>query len=146
MARNRILATCLAAALALSAAAPMPAAAAPDAEDYAKVILGLVALGVVTHALRENRENNDRERVSRRDRERLRERQRQIAACQFEVRTRDGWADVYGRRCLDRAGVRVDRLPRECAFRVRARGETSVVYGERCLEDYGYRFEARRRH
>ncbi len=141
MVRNKMIATLLAAVLAFSPAVSTPASAAPDAEDYARVMLGLLALGVLVETL-----DNDRDRrLDRRESERARSMHRRIAACEFEVRTRNGWRDVYGSRCLERAGVRVSRLPRDCAFRVRGERGNSVVYGERCLEDYGYRFEVRSR-
>lgn len=153
MTRKTLIASLLAAALALAPAAP--AFAAPDGEDYAKILLGLLAAGAIVNALENERE---RERAAERSRQtpvyrdddgwgRHREGPRHRflpARCEFEVRTDRGWTDVLGKRCLEREGIRVGRLPERCEMRVRTHEGRSTVFGERCLRDYGYRVEARR--
>jgi hypothetical protein len=156
MTRKMLIASMLAAALALAPAAP--AIAQPGGEDYAKVLLGLLAAGAIVNALQNERE---RERQAQRNRYQPVEWERDRhhghnhrrgqgrfvlpARCEFEVRTRRGWTDVLGKTCLENEGVRVSRLPDACAFEVRTERGRRTVYGERCLRDFGYRVEAGRR-
>lgn len=156
MNRKMLIASILAAALALAPAAP--AVAEPGGQDYAKILLGLLAAGAIVNALQNERERERQAQRNRnqptawvRDRHHGQNRGRGQgrfvlpARCEFEVRTRSGWTDVLGKTCLDNAGVRVSRLPNECAFEVRTERGRRTVYGERCLRDYGYRVEAGRR-
>lgn len=153
MTRKMLIASLLAAGLALAPAAP--ALAAPDGEDYAKILLGLLAVGAIANALENER---DRERAAERarnrptdwrdhdDRRHGRRGDRGLPErCAFEVRTDRGWRSVFGRACLEREGVRVSRLPERCEFAVRTERGRRSVFGERCLRDYGYRVEAGRR-
>jgi hypothetical protein len=153
MKRKLLIASLLAAGLALAPATH--ALAAPDSEDYAKILLGLLAVGAIVNALENQRE---RERAAERARNRPAEwrghdRPRQgrggdrwlPARCAFDVRTGRGWSSVFGRACLEREGVRVSRLPDRCAFDVRTERGRRVVYGEECLIDHGFRVEAGRR-
>jgi hypothetical protein len=147
MIRKFATATVLSAALALAPTAP--AVASPDGEDYARVLLGLLAIGAIANALENER---DREAAARRRHDPVPQpgwhdgRRRELPArCEFEVRTRHGWTEVFGKRCLEEQGVRVSRLPEACAFDVRTDYGRRSVYGAECLEDYGYRVEARRR-
>lgn len=151
MLRKTLFASALSGALAFAPMTATPAFAAPDAEDYAKILLGILAVGAIANALENERE---RERaVTRRvplpneqgHRGGHRRHRGLPARCEFEVRTRRGYRDVFGRHCLERAGVRVDRLPEACEFEIRTERGWRTVYGSRCLRDYGYRVEARRR-
>lgn len=66
--------------------------------------------------------------------------------CMVELRNRRDRAQVFGERCLERAGVRVNRLPQACAFDIRTDRGRRTIYGARCLQEFGYRVaDARRR-
>jgi len=65
--------------------------------------------------------------------------------CEVELGSHRNRARVFGEHCLERAGVRVERLPATCEFRVRTDRGRRTVYGSRCLQEFGYRVEARRR-
>jgi hypothetical protein len=157
MIRKMLIASALAGTMALTSVAATPAIAAPDAEDIAKTALGLIVLGAIVSAA--NDQDRRRDEVSRgsnnhnddyRDDGRWGGHRRDSwrilpARCEFETRTRRGWADVFGRRCLSREGVNVNRLPDRCEFEIRTDRGERTVYGKRCLEDRGYRVEARRR-
>lgn len=153
MNRKTIIAAVVAVALALSPFAARPVAAEPGGQDYARILLGLLAAGAIAKALENERE---RERESQRvTRERpyedpfTRDDRRHRSywlpeRCEFDVRTRQGWTSAYGLHCLEREGVRVSRLPSRCAFDIRTDRGLRTVYGSRCLRDHGYRVEARR--
>jgi hypothetical protein len=150
MIRKTLFASALAGALALTSVTAQPAFAAPDGEDYAKILLGILAAGAIAKALENER---DRERAAERARQdpvwvpdNRRHRSRDLPQrCEFEVRTRHGWTDVFGKRCLEREGVRIGRLPDACEFDVRTDRGRRSVFGARCLRDYGWTVEARRR-
>ena len=158
MFRKTFLASTLAAALAVTSITATPAVAAPDGEDFARAALGLLVIGAIASASRDN----DRGRPApveptpgrggwdqgwnggghghgrgngggRHDRDRF----ALPADCAFEAYTHRGWRDVYGARCLNRAGFR--SLPEACVFEVGERHDRRTVYGARCLADFGYR-------
>ena len=156
MFRKTLAATTLALSLALSPVTATPAAAGPDGEDLAKAAIGLLIIGAIASAARDNR----RESRAARDHYQPHDprpgrghghggrhdwnRPASLpASCAFEIRTDHGRSDVYGRRCVENAGFRT--LPAACAFDVRIRGERRTVYGARCLSEFGYRTLAHRR-
>lgn len=155
MFRKTLIATALSGALAFTGAAP--AFAEPGGQDYARVLFGLLALGAIANAVEDRREDRENKAVPAhgtydpepywRDQDRRggrRDRWRVLPArCEFAVRTRGGWADVLSKRCLEREGVRVNRLPERCEFRVRTDRGRRSVFGSDCLERYGYTVEAR---
>lgn len=148
MFRKTLLATALSGVVAFTGAAT-PASAAPDGEDYAKVLLGLAAVGIIANALQNERESEAATTRRWNDPTPPRGHGHQghwrelPAQCEFAVRTRRGWTEVFGKRCLEREGVRVNRLPDRCEFRIRTENGRRTVYGADCLEDYGYTVEAR---
>jgi hypothetical protein len=157
MFRKTLAASTLALSLALSPITATPAAAGPDGEDLARAAIGLLIIGAIASAARDNTrdERADRDqyrpvepihgRVDRGGNGRGHDRDRHHAAalpqdCVLQVRTSRGTSDAYGRRCVERAGFRT--LPAACAFDVQDRGRTRTVYGSRCLSEYGYRTTA----
>ncbi|EPX87089.1 hypothetical protein [Salipiger mucosus] len=60
--------------------------------------------------------------------------------CVFEVRG-GGMRYVLGQGCLQRNGVRVNRLPRECLTRVRTGRGVRPAYVAGCLRRDGYRLD-----
>ena len=172
MIRKTLVTSALAFALALSPLAHRPAEAA-EGEDIARLLLGLVVVGAVVNAL-DNGDNGRNEQPSRATNhyddddwyrtDRYGERgwdhagrgwvppghrrlgRRELPShCMVELRNRRDRAQVYGERCLERAGVRVGRLPQACAFDIRTERGRRTIYGARCLQEFGYRTEARRR-
>ena len=149
MTRKTLLATALAGTMAFTSILATPATAAPDAEDYALTLLGLLAIGAIANAADDKNDRNrevtrgggywDHNDRGRHNRSRILPRR-----CEFETRTRRGWTDVLGESCLERHGVRVDRLPDRCEFQVRTERGRRTVFGSDCLEDRGYRIEPRR--
>lgn len=149
MFRKTLAATALSGALALGAIAT-PAAAEPGGQDYARVLLGIVTLGVLVDALNDDdkravsRRGDDYYRDNRYDpRGAYRYRATLPARCEFTVRGRNGRTNVFGESCLRREGVRVNRLPQRCEFRIRTDRGRRTVFASDCLENYGYTTEAR---
>ena len=66
------------------------------------------------------------------------------AACSVGLSSRHGPSRVYGKNCLDRSGVRTERLPRGCETWVQVGGRWRTAYGAHCLQARGWR-EARHR-
>jgi hypothetical protein len=126
--RRSLIATFMAAALALAAVGSAPARAG-QLTDFEKALLGLLAVGVIAKLIEEDPHRGGRGRVL-------------PASCAFDVHTRDGWRRVLGRACLEGSGVRTARLPRQCAFEWRGDLGRRTVYGARCLEDAGWRIVA----
>lgn len=129
--RKSVIATLLAAAVALVAVGSAPARAG-QLTDFEKGLLGLLAVGVIVKLIEDDRRRGGNGRVL-------------PASCEFDVHTRDGWRRVLGQRCLEDAGVRTARLPSQCAFEVRTDWGRRTVYGSRCLQNAGWRIVAHRR-
>lgn len=160
---KRLIATALAAAVALTAATATPVAAM-DRGERNRLLLGLTALAIIgaTASQSQNRSGgsvgrapdpwygnrDDDWRHDRRDdrdwRHGRHDRLSLPSDCQFSVRTRDGVRSVMGKSCLDQFGYRTSRLPDNCEFDIRtSRGEREV-FSSSCLRRQGYRIEARR--
>ena len=166
MIRKTLITATLAAALVFS---PLTSAPARADNDVGKILLGAIALGVVVNAIEKKRDRDQAEEQSQHvDRGRhqppygerprhgqrppvevpgrFRPRNRVLPAqCEFDVRTWDGRTDVLGARCMERAGVRVNRLPNRCEFSIPSPRGPRTVFGKRCLRHEGYTVEARRR-
>jgi len=138
------IAAVLAASLTITGFSTAPARA--DAEDIAKVLLGLAIIGGIAHAIDKD---NDAPDVSRRDpRPRRHDDRRRIyrdthtnlpANCLRSFETRRGTRWGYGARCLNRRMHHVN-LPNRCERRGEARnGRSRIFYGERCLAQHGFR-------
>ena len=163
MFRKTLAATALALSLAVSPMTATPAAAAPDGEDLARAAIGLLIIGAIASAARDNDRDDHADRGQYRPIEpahgrghgwnngrgngradgRGRDWRHASAlpqACVLQIRTAHGTSDAYGRRCVERAGFRT--LPAACAFDVQDRGRSRTVYGARCLSDFGYRTAA----
>lgn len=164
MFRKTLIASALSGALALTSFAT-PVAADPGGQDYARALVGALAVGALAKAISDNkksdtpvqyyrddrrndwRDNNWRD--GRRDgwRDDRRGGWRGLSArCEFKVQSRrGGWIDVFGEDCLRQDGIRVNQLPRQCEFTIRTQRGNRDVYGEDCLRGYGYSLDARRR-
>lgn len=148
MFRKTLVATALSGALAISGFAT-PAAAEPGGQDYARVLLGIVTLGVLADAIDNNNRSNRVE--TRRDNNRydrdFRDHRRGgwnllPSRCEYTVRGRNGRTNVFGESCLQQEGVRVNRLPQQCEFRIRTDRGRRTVYASECLENHGFTTEA----
>ncbi len=134
---RKLISTVVAAALALSTMIATPAAAISTDEARAlRIILGIAAVGLIIKEIEDN--NNDRNRPTHSSRSRA-----IPVQCVFEVRTKRGWRDVVGQRCVERSGYRRD-LPAACGFEIRGDHGRRTVYGVECLRDRGVRVEAAR--
>lgn len=152
--RRKIIATTLAAALALTGAAATPAQAADD-EDIARAIAGIAALFIIGRAISESRERDRdrdpapqvrRDRASDWTRDRLREHgfHRLLPRECFAVQeTRRGPQPYFGKRCLQRHYRWADRLPARCEIRIEGYRHDRVGYSPRCLRHAGYRMDRR---
>ncbi|MEQ6249727.1 hypothetical protein ABMC89_12610 [Sulfitobacter sp. HNIBRBA3233] len=58
--------------------------------------------------------------------------------CFQNIQTRDGSAQLFERRCLERSYSFVDNMPQSCAQRIRTRDGTLSGYDARCLRRNGY--------
>lgn len=149
--KHRITAAIAAAAIALTAAAPVRA----DSNDALKLALGAVGVGLLVHELdKKNREEaatvvDDRWSDDWTSRNRyddsFRKKGKIIPAqCIFDGKIRGRWREVVSYRCMTDFGV-ARRLPGECRVNVRHRGDHRQAYGLNCLEDKGYRVARWRR-
>lgn len=169
-ARRRLVATLAAAATAfalMTAAAAVPARAAPDAEDYAKALAAIAAVAIIAHAARKDGRRHPQPAPAPDPvhgpgwgqpgghwghpgqgwghghgggwRGRI-----LPAACALEFPGHRGPRTYYAEPCLRRSGVEA-RLPRACAEQARLRGRVVPVYAERCLVEAGFRPEGHRR-
>lgn len=141
--KTALIATALAASLALGGAAK-PAKAA-TAEEIAAILAGLAIVGVIASAT----SNKNRAQASTRDapltvigRNDGKAQSRNVlpADCLVQVRTNRGVRNLAGERCLERNGVRTSRLPDRCEVQVRVDRGVRDAYGQRCLEQAGFRF------
>jgi hypothetical protein len=156
--KSRLIASVLAAALALTAITASPAAALDQGERN-RLVLGLGALAIIgalaSHSQgssggyvghNDNRWDDRYDRDGRYDRDRRYHSNRNWlpAGCQFAIKTRYGTQNVLGQSCLSQSDIRTSYLPSSCAFEIRTSRGQRTVYGARCLEQKGYRIEARR--
>ena len=156
--------------LAPASAAPTRTGDRPDIAqpDIAQILGALALLGIAGKAYGDYRDRKDEEteRATRsraapvwdRDRERrmgrdghrprgnrgVRRDRTLPAGCGMSVAARHGPSRVYGKRCLERRGLRTERLPRGCETWARVGNRWRGSYGARCLEAKGWR-EARHR-
>lgn len=161
-----ITAATAAAAFALTAIAPTPAAALDDKEALG-LILGLGAAAIIVDNMKDNNRpatrNNTQnwypyaERVDEpwdarrgydyryQDRNRHRVRLDVPGRCLITVERRGKRSQMVEGRCLEKIARREHvRLPQSCAFDVRGdRGRREEVYGKNCLEDRGIRISRR---
>lgn len=139
------IAAVLAASLTITGFSAAPARA--DAEDVAKVLLGLAIIGGIAHAIDND---NDAPDVSRRDtrprrfddRRRIHRDTRRVlpSNCLRSFETRRGTRWGFGARCLNRSDTHVGNLPQRCERRGETRrGRDRTFYGERCLANHGFR-------
>lgn len=144
MIRKMFIATVLATSLALSPATVTPAAA--DNDDVAKFLLGALAVGVVVHAIKKDRERDAaRAAAAAAAAEARAAAYRLPARCKFQAHTNHGPRDVLGTRCLRREGVNINNLPTNCAFVINSQRGLRTVFGEYCLRQAGYTLARRRR-
>lgn len=133
--KHRITAAIAAAAIALTAAAPVRA----DSNDALKLALGAVGVGLLVHELdKKNREEaatvvDDRWSDDWTSRNRyddsFRKKGKIIPAqCIFDGKIRGRWREVVSSRCMTDFGV-ARRLPGECRVNVRHRGTTGKPMG-----------------
>lgn len=161
-----ITAATAAAAFALTAIAPTPAAALDDKEALG-LILGLGAAAIIMDNMKDNARPSTKsntqnwypyaERVddpwdARRgydyryqDRNRQRVRLDVPSRCMITVERRGQRSQMVEGRCLEKIARREHvRLPKSCAFDIRGdRGFREEVYGKNCLEDRGFRISRR---
>lgn len=140
---RKLTAAVAAAAIAISGMFATPAAAL-DQDETLRLLLGALAVGVLVKEL--NDKNKDELRANQVDRrsQHVSSRYRTIPSeCVFEVRTRRGWRDVVGKRCVERSSFR-GQLPAACAFEVRGERRDRTVYSVNCLRDRGLKVGANR--
>ena len=151
--KSRLIASVMAAAVALTSVTASPVSANDDIKTR-NLVLGLSALAILGAVASQNNNQVDR-RDNRWDDSRNRDwdngrrhddrwRNSLPSACEFRVRTRDGSQQVLGANCLQQHRVAVNRLPNQCEMNIRTNHGTREVFGSRCLERKGYRIEARR--
>lgn len=151
---KRLIATALAASLALTSLPATPARA--DAGEIARFIVGAGALLLLGNAISQNNrnKNNDNPPVTRRyddsDRNvthRHVERPRQVtrrklvpSSCLRENRWDNGPRRFFARRCLSNNMRNFDRLPNQCRTTIWTDRGRRSVYAARCLRKKGWRF------
>lgn len=160
------------AATALSIAlAPAQANAAPDGEDIARGLAGLLVLGIVAKAASDRNDRRTRSRTVTNNRnvyefDSIDNRNRRII--EGDLRRIDGPKRgrgykkarlpdrclrivdtgrrdrlVYGSRCLNRSFKHASKLPDRCERLVRTRRGLRTVYAARCLARDGWRVARR---
>lgn len=154
--KHRITAAIVAAAIAITTAAPARA----DNNDLLKMTIGAIGVGLLVHELdKKNREeirnasdnewSDDRWSNERRPYDgygsAYRHKGKIIPAqCVFDGKVRGRWREVVSSRCMSEFGA-ARRLPGECRVEVKARGDRRHAYGLHCLQDRGYRVAWSRR-
>ena len=145
-------------ALALTLASATPARAnGLDRDDLGKLLLGLLAVGVVGAAI-ENNQRRDETQVQRqgsgswadlnqpRPRPDSRHDNRRLILpyeCLQTVETRFGHLRLFGERCLDRNYRFAASLPERCEVRVYSDNGPRSGYDPLCLREQGYRTNRR---
>ena len=157
-----ITAATAAAAFALTAIAPTPAAALDDKEALG-LILGLGAAAIIVDNMKDKGRPSSQnwspyaERVDQpwdarrgydyryQDRNRHQVRLDVPGRCMITVERRGKRSQMVEGRCLEKVARREHvRLPQSCAFDIRGdRGFREEVYGKNCLEDRGIRISRR---
>lgn len=140
MIRKIFIATALATSLAFNPVTVAPAAA--DSDDVTKFLLGALAVGVVVHAIKKDRERDAARAAAMAAHAAA---YRLPARCKFQTHTLHGPANVLGNRCLRREGVNTSALPNSCAFVINSHRGPRTVFGEYCLTQAGYTLAGRRR-
>lgn len=139
---------------------PIPATAAPDGEDIAKVLAGLAVIGLIANAAND-RKKKPRSQVRaanpyatiegsriiegkvRRPGE-LQHRYRGVRRaalperCARTLSTSRGDRTVYAARCLNRDYIYARELPSSCKLNVRTNNRVRTFYGARCLRRDGW--------
>ena len=158
--------------LAIAAAfgiALIPAPAAADNNDIAKIIAGLAVAGIVAKAIddRKDRKRAESQNVFRPRYNSFDDRRAPITGtirnpnaqheqrgrgykryalpeqCLRILNTARGERRVYGNRCLQRNYKFANKLPRNCEFQVRTDRGVRTVYGRRCLSRDGWQVAGR---
>lgn len=142
---KQMIAVALAATLALTSL-PSPVLANDRDEQIGKILFGLAALAVLGAAI-ENRNDNDRPRVSVQTATPPRHsgglgippRARVLPAqCFRRIETQSGQSRFFGKRCLRNNYRYADRLPVRCEIGIRTNHGIRVGYRPRCLRDAGF--------
>ena len=142
---RKILATVLAASIALTSVGAAPAQAGSRDDQIGQLIAGAITLFIFSKVVEANK-RNDRARArpapvptpSRPKPSRI----SKILPdeCFFNANDRFGQRGVYGKRCLRDVMPNANRLPAHCEDRVRIRnGRRANVYDARCLFRDGYK-------
>ena len=137
---NRFIATILAATLALTAFAAVPARAADNGE-IARLIFGAGALFMLGHALTKNNKNGH---VIRRYEDPVYQdyprRHVVPSACMRVNKSGHGPRRYFGRHCLNKNMRHAGRLPNGCLSNIWTNRGQRTVYSARCLRNNGWIF------
>jgi len=154
---SRLIGTLTAATIAVTSMGAAPAYADRDRRDgdaarAVGALLGLAAIGVIIHESKKDKKSKKREvqhkkrhvQPHRNHRVIPKELPRRVVRntlpqnCLQTFRTRDGRAQMFSQRCLQRNYAGVNRLPQKCFQRIRTRDGHRSGYGARCLSARGY--------
>lgn len=163
---SRLITTVVAATLVVTSIGSAPAYADRDRrnDDAARAIgalLGIAAIGVIINESKKDKKSKKREvrreqlhkqqRAQQHRNQRITPKQvpRRVSRntlpqdCLRTFRTRDGRAQLFGQRCLQRNYAGVNRLPQKCFQRIRTQDGRQAGYGARCLSARGYQLSRR---
>lgn len=163
---SRLITTVVAATITVTSIGTTPAYADRDRRDdnTARAIgalLGIAAIGVIIHESKKDKKSKKHEvrrerlheqrKVQQHRNHRIAPKQlpRRVSRntlpqdCLRTFRTRDGRAQLFGQRCLQRNYAGVNRLPQKCFQRIRTRDGHRAGYGARCLSARGYQLSRR---
>ena len=149
---KRIIATALAASLALTSLSTTPARA--DAGEIARFAVGAGVLLLLGNAIAQNNRNSNRAPVTRRyedpaphvvhrdaDRPRYEKRRKFVpSSCLRENRWDNGPRRFFGQRCLSNNMRNFDRLPNQCRTVIWTDRGRRSVFAARCLRKNGWKF------
>jgi len=126
---KKIMATVLAATIALTSFTAMPVAAKPN--DGVRILQGLAALYIISRVVKHNK------------------RSKPVAVaptlpnrCLKTYYTPDGTRRAYGAHCVGKYAPRLS-LPQQCKSRIWTDRGRRNVYGPNCLSQFGYNVAAR---
>lgn len=126
---KKIMATVLAASLALTSISATPAMAKPN--DGVRILQGLAALYIISRVVKDNKRHSRRAVAPTLP-----------SRCLKTYYTGRGATRAYGAQCVSRHAPQLS-LPQQCKRRIFTDYGRRNVYGPNCLREHGYKIATR---
>ncbi len=131
---TKIMATVLAATIALTSFTAVPAAAKPS--DGVRILQGLAALYIISRVVKHNKRQRPATIAP------VVPRQLVPYQCLQTYYTPDGMRRAFGARCVGKYAPRL-KLPPQCKSRIWTDAGRRDVFGPNCLREYGHKISVR---